>query len=90
MTYEYLFKWFWRALTLGWLLLFLNNLLNSHFSFVLNEALKNNVDIETSSAFDLEILSKLNQEGKFNTDKYIICNGFKNTIPVDFRGSTNQ
>jgi len=53
---------------------------SSHFSFVLNEALKNNVDIETSSAFDLEILSKLNQEGKFNTDKYIICNGFKNEV----------
>ncbi|MCX6186428.1 MAG: arginine decarboxylase, partial [Bacteroidetes bacterium] len=33
---------------------------SSHFSFVLHEALKNDVDIETSSAFDLEILSKLN------------------------------
>jgi len=53
---------------------------SSHFSFVLNEALKNNVDIETSSAFDLEILSKLNHDGKFNTDKYIICNGFKNEV----------
>ena len=50
---------------------------SSHFSFVLHEALKNDVDIETSSAFDLEILSKLNESGKFSKDKFIICNGYK-------------
>lgn len=50
---------------------------SSHFSFVLNEALKNGVDIETSSAFDLEILRKLNETGQFSKDKHIICNGYK-------------
>ncbi len=50
---------------------------SSHFSFVLNEALKNGVDIETSSAFDLEILRKLNETGQFSKDKNIICNGYK-------------
>jgi arginine decarboxylase len=50
---------------------------SSHFSFVLNEALKNGVDIETSSAFDLEILRKLNETGQFSKEKNIICNGYK-------------
>ena len=50
---------------------------SSHFSFVLDEVLKNDVFIETSSAFDLDIVEKLHEEGKYNKDKYIICNGFK-------------
>jgi arginine decarboxylase len=32
---------------------------SSHFSFVLDEVLKNDADIETSSAFDLDLLSSL-------------------------------
>lgn len=50
---------------------------SSHFSFVLDEVLKNDADIETSSAFDLEILKRLHNEGKFPKQKYIICNGYK-------------
>jgi len=50
---------------------------SSHFSFVLDEVLKNNVYIETSSAFDLEIIERLREEGKYEKEKYIICNGFK-------------
>ncbi|MBN2682614.1 MAG: arginine decarboxylase [Bacteroidales bacterium] len=50
---------------------------SSHFSFILDEVLKNDVHIETSSAFDIHILETLNEEGKFPKDKYIICNGFK-------------
>ena len=50
---------------------------SSHFSFVLEEVLKNGCDIETSSAFDLDILRKLHTEGKFEQEKYIICNGYK-------------
>jgi arginine decarboxylase len=50
---------------------------SSHFSFVLEEVLKNNADIETSSAFDLNIVRNLQANGKFDKDKFIICNGYK-------------
>ncbi|NOZ47651.1 MAG: arginine decarboxylase [Chlorobi bacterium] len=50
---------------------------SSHFSFVIDEALKNDIHIETSSAFDINIIKNLNERGKFNKDRYIICNGYK-------------
>ncbi|MEI6750208.1 MAG: arginine decarboxylase [Bacteroidota bacterium] len=50
---------------------------SSHFSFVIEEALKNEVHIETSSAFDIPILEYLHETGKFEKDNFIICNGFK-------------
>ena len=36
---------------------------SSHFKHVLNEALKNDIHIETSSAFDINIVEKLKSEG---------------------------
>lgn len=50
---------------------------SSHFSFVLDEVLKNDVHIETSSAFDINIIESLAKEGKISKNQYIICNGFK-------------
>ncbi len=50
---------------------------SSHFSFIIEEVLKNNVNIETSSAFDINIIQELHEQGKINKDIYIICNGFK-------------
>ena len=50
---------------------------SSHFSFVLNEALKSKVNLETSSAFDINIIEQLVKEGKVTKDTFIICNGFK-------------
>lgn len=50
---------------------------SSHFKHVLNEALKNNIHIETSSAFDIDIVQSLKAEGKITKDNYVICNGFK-------------
>lgn len=50
---------------------------SSHFNFVLTEALKNDIHIETSSAFDIEIVEHLKREGKINDDTHVICNGFK-------------
>ncbi len=50
---------------------------SSHFSFVMEEVLKNNVHIETSSAFDINILENLYENGFLKPDTYIICNGFK-------------
>ena len=50
---------------------------SSHFSFVLEEALKNDISIETSSTFDVDIVKKLYEEGRVNKDIEVICNGFK-------------
>ena len=50
----------------------------SHFRFVLDEVLKNNVQIETSSTFDIDLVIKLYHSGKLTQDKIIVCNGFKN------------
>ena len=50
---------------------------SNHFSHVIDEVLKNNVHIETSSAFDINILENLFEQGKISKDKFIVCNGFK-------------
>ncbi len=50
---------------------------SSHFSFVLEEALKSKVNIETSSAFDFNIIKSLEAKKKITKDITIICNGFK-------------
>ena len=50
---------------------------SSHFKHVLDEALKNDIHIETSSAFDIDIVNSLKAKGKITKDTYVICNGFK-------------
>ncbi len=50
---------------------------SSHFSFVLEEVLKNEVNLETSSAFDINLIQELYSQGLINKDIFIICNGFK-------------
>ncbi len=50
---------------------------SSHFEHVLHEALKNDIHIETSSAFDIDIVNKLKEDGKADDKTYVICNGFK-------------
>ncbi len=57
---------------------------SSHFKFVLEEALKNNIHLETSSAFDMPIIRALYEEGKINKDNYIICNGHKRPQYLDY------
>lgn len=56
---------------------------SSHFQHVLDEALKNNIHIETSSAFDINIVETLKQGGKITNNTYIICNGFKRAQYID-------
>ena len=53
---------------------------SSHFSFVLEEALKNKVHLETSSAYDLEIIKKLYEKRSIDKNIYIVCNGFKRPL----------
>ena len=50
---------------------------SSHFSFVMEEVLKHDVNLETSSAFDINLIDALEEDGMLVKDKYIICNGFK-------------
>lgn len=50
---------------------------SSHFSFVVEEALKQEIHLETSYAYDIEIINRLYERRKINKDIYIICNGFK-------------
>lgn len=50
---------------------------SSHFSFVMEEVLKNKVNLETSSAFDINILESLHDSGLLDVNTYILCNGFK-------------
>ena len=50
---------------------------SSHFSFILEEALKNDIHLETSSAYDIHIINSLYEEGLIEKNTYIICNGFK-------------
>lgn len=56
---------------------------SSHFSFVLEEALKNDIHVETSSAYDMEILRELRNRGLISKENYIVCNGFKRDLYQD-------
>jgi arginine decarboxylase len=50
---------------------------SSHFSFIVEEALKHNIHIETSYAYDIDIVNKLYSRRKINKETFIICNGYK-------------
>lgn len=50
---------------------------SSHFKHVLDQALKNNIHIETSSAFDIDIVEALKADGKITDETFVISNGFK-------------
>ncbi|WMN06033.1 type III PLP-dependent enzyme domain-containing protein [Marivirga arenosa] len=53
---------------------------SSHFSFVMEEALKAGVHIETSSSFDIPIVRKLHEKGLVSKQHFIVCNGFKRPL----------
>lgn len=57
---------------------------SSHFRFVIEEVLKHDTHLETSSAFDIPIIRKLHEAGKFSKDRYIICNGFKRPAYLEY------
>ena len=56
---------------------------SSHFKHVLDTALSNNIHIETSSAFDIDIIKSLKSQGKIKDDTFIISNGFKREKYID-------
>ncbi|ADR23218.1 arginine decarboxylase [Marivirga tractuosa] len=53
---------------------------SSHFSFVMEEALKAGVHMETSSSFDIPIVKKLHEKGLLTKQHYVVCNGFKRPL----------
>ena len=57
---------------------------SSHFSFVLEEALKHNVHLETSSSFDIPIIRELYRRGKLTKNMYILANGFKRPLYTQY------
>ncbi|RBW55192.1 arginine decarboxylase [Tenacibaculum sp. E3R01] len=56
---------------------------SSHFKYILEEALKNDIHIETSSAFDIDIIKSLKKKGKLNDNAYVLCNGFKRDTYIE-------
>jgi len=56
---------------------------SSHFSYVLNEALKNDIHLETSSAFDIYIIHKLFEQGRISKGTFIVHNGYKRGLYVE-------
>ena len=57
---------------------------SSHFSFILEEVLKNDVHLETSSAFDIPIIKSLYKSGKIKKDTFIVCNGYKRPAYTEY------
>src|SRR6056300_1503307 len=51
----------------------------NHFAHVINEAIKHNVHLETSSSFDIDLILNLYQVKKLDKACTIICNGYKTT-----------
>ena len=49
----------------------------NHFYHVINEALKHDVHIETSSAYDIDLILHLFEDGKIDKNRKIIHNGYK-------------
>ena len=50
---------------------------SSHFAHVVEEALDHGVQLEISSAYDIDLIRRLHQRGKINKDIIVVCNGFK-------------
>ncbi|MDJ1467404.1 arginine decarboxylase [Cytophagaceae bacterium DM2B3-1] len=57
---------------------------SSHFQFVLEEALKNDIHIETSSAYDIPIVRALEKAGSLDKNRYIVCNGYKRPLYTQY------
>ncbi|MBV6644967.1 MAG: arginine decarboxylase, partial [Cyclobacteriaceae bacterium] len=53
---------------------------SSHFQFVIEEVLRNDAHIETSSAYDIPIIRNLYKNGLIDKQLYILCNGYKRPL----------
>ncbi len=60
---------------------------SSHFKFIVAETLKNGVQLETSSDYDIAIVRKLYEDGLIAKRKFIVCNGYK---PDSYKASISE
>jgi arginine decarboxylase len=56
---------------------------SSHFRFVLEETLKRQAQLETSSSYDMNIVKTLYRDGLIDKNILIVCNGFKRQSYTD-------
>ncbi|MEL6802681.1 MAG: arginine decarboxylase [Bacteroidota bacterium] len=50
---------------------------SNHFAHVVEEAIEHGAQLELSSAYDVELVRRLYQQGKIKHNIRIVCNGFK-------------
>lgn len=50
---------------------------SNHFSHIISAALKENINLETSSSFDIDLILNLYKKNKVNKNLILICNGYK-------------
>jgi len=50
---------------------------SNHFSYIIDQVTAKGVSLETSSAYDIEIIELLLERGKLGRDATILCNGYK-------------
>ena len=50
---------------------------SNHFHYVIDKVLDKGVNLETSSAYDLEMIELLIERGRITKESTILCNGFK-------------
>ncbi len=50
---------------------------SNHFKHTLEEVLRNDTHLETSSGYDINIIEALAEKGLFKKNQFVICNGFK-------------
>jgi len=55
----------------------------NHFAPVLKTALKENIHIETSSSYDIDLIRQLHTEGKINKSIILVHNGYKTESYLD-------
>jgi arginine decarboxylase len=67
-----------------------------HFHHVITAALKHQVNLETSSSFDIDLVEKLHEQGQFDMSRIIVHNGYKTDdylqkmINLQKKGFTNS
>jgi arginine decarboxylase len=57
---------------------------SSHFRFVLEEAINSGTHIETSSAYDIQIVKNLQRNGVIDKNTIVVCNGFKRPLYMQY------
>jgi arginine decarboxylase len=57
---------------------------SSHFRFVLEKAIDSGTHIETSSAYDIQIVKNLQRNGVIDKNTIVVCNGFKRPLYMQY------